>query len=87
MAQSVGRWHLIAGTLVRSLVRPCEICGVQSDTVTGLSPENIIPPTLRTHVHLYFTLTRRTNGRGLSTLKKTNLFWKSGIFGVSYGDL
>ena len=87
MAQSVSRWHLIEGTLVQSQVRPREICDVQSDTVTGFSPENIIPPTPRTHVHIYFTLTTRTNGRRLSTLKNKVVLEVWYFFKFSYEDL
>jgi hypothetical protein len=40
-------------------------------------------PTPRTHLDLYFTLIRRTNGRGLSVFQeKAQLFWKCGVFEV-----
>jgi hypothetical protein len=39
-----------------------------------LSRVIIIPPTLRTHLHLHVALTRRTSGRSLKTLRKAMTF-------------
>jgi hypothetical protein len=51
--------------------------------VAGFSFENIIPPTPRTDLDLYFSLIRKTNGQDLSVFQeKLEKFWKSGRFEV-----
>jgi hypothetical protein len=44
MAQAVSRRPLTAEAQVRSRVSPCEICGRQSGTGTGFSPNTSIFP-------------------------------------------
>ena len=67
--------------------RPCEICGVQSGTVTVFSPStavypvNIIPPVFHAVLHLRVGRTR-TNGRGLGTFQKHWCFKNRGGGGV-----
>ena len=75
---------LVSGPVI-SQVRQCEIYGRKFGSGTDFfprvlisSPVNIIPPTLHTHLYLYITLTKRTNGRSLGTfLKQCFFFWKS----------
>jgi hypothetical protein len=43
-----------------------------------LSPVSIIPPTVRTHLHLHAVLNRRTNGQSLGAFQKAMLLRKSG---------
>jgi hypothetical protein len=56
MAQDVSCWPLTAEARVRVRVNPCWICDGQSGIGTGFSPSssvspvNIIPPLLRTHL-------------------------------------
>jgi hypothetical protein len=47
--------------------------------VLRLSPVNIIPAMLHTHVYLDTAVTRK-NGRSLGTFEKGMLCWKSGVF-------
>jgi hypothetical protein len=67
---------LAAETRVQTQVSSCEICGGRSDTGTGFSsgaPVSLvstIPPVLHTHLHLHFTLTRKTERRSLGTFQK-----------------
>ena len=49
--------------------------------VIRFSPVSMIPPMLRTHVHVHVVLTRRTDGRSLGTSGKGVLFRKSGSIG------
>ena len=44
VSPQVSRRPVTAGARVRSHVRPCEICGAQSDTGTGLSPSTSVFP-------------------------------------------
>jgi hypothetical protein len=59
MAEAFSRRLLSTETRFRSQVSPCEICGSQSGTVTGLSqstpvsPVSIIPPMLHSHSFIY----------------------------------
>jgi hypothetical protein len=57
MAQAVSRRPLTAEARVRVRVSPCEICGGQSGTGTGLSPNSSVFPcqyhstvALQTHI-------------------------------------
>ena len=52
--------------------------------VLQFSPVSIIPPTLRTHLHLHVALTRRPNKRSLETFQKATPFRKSGSIGWSF---
>ena len=47
MAQSVNRRPFTAEAGVRSQASPCDICGVQSGTVTGFSPRTSVPLSVR----------------------------------------
>jgi len=66
MAQAVSRRPVTTDVPVRSLVSPCEICGRQGGTVTGLSPSTLVssvtmvPPVLRNH-HLLTVIVKRTS--------------------------
>jgi len=70
---------------VRSQVNPCEICGGESDTGTGLYtnilffPVNTVPLMLHFHFPLRVALTRRTNGQRLEPSTKECSFgnWKA----------
>jgi len=42
--------------------------------VLRMSPANIIPPMLHTHLRLHIALTKRKNRRNLGTLKKQCTF-------------
>ena len=44
MAQAASRRPLTAEARVRSLVRPCGVCGRQSGTRTGFSPSTSVFP-------------------------------------------
>jgi len=80
MTLDVIRRPLTSEARVGSQVSPCEICGGQSVTGTGISPciwfslVSIIPLMHRTHLHLHGTLIRRTNGRNLRTFQKQCAF-------------
>jgi hypothetical protein len=59
----------VAESRVQTQASPCEIFSVRSGTGTvfppsaPVSPFSAVPPTLHTHFHQHFTLTRRTEGR------------------------
>jgi hypothetical protein len=44
--------------------------------VHWLSHVYVMPPMLHSHLHLYISLIRRTNGRILGTFLKATFFWK-----------
>jgi hypothetical protein len=44
MAQVVSRWRLVTVARVQTCVRPCGICGGQSDTGTGFSLNSSVLP-------------------------------------------
>jgi hypothetical protein len=60
-------WPSITDPQVPFQIIPCDICGTQIGTGTGIPPStsclpvNFIPLMLRTHLHLHVTLTRKTS--------------------------
>jgi hypothetical protein len=68
MSQAVRRLSLITADLVRSQISPCEICDGRIGRGPGfahstlVSPCQIIPPTLHTHLQMHAALARRANG-------------------------
>ena len=84
IVQIVSCRRLTAAARFRSKVSPCEICGGQSGTWTGLlpafqiSPANTIPSMFHSHLHLHVAHTRRINGRCLGTFQKAMLFGNRG---------
>jgi len=60
MAQAVSPWLVSAVVQVRSQVRPCDFCGGQCGTDTGVfrtfSVSSLIPPMLHTHPAIYMLL-------------------------------
>lgn len=84
MSQAVSRRSVTAAGLVRSQMSPCEICDGRSGRGPGfahstlVSPCQIIPPTLHTHLHMHAALARRTKGWSLGTFQKPMTFWKWG---------